>query len=684
MTSRPLAFSIGFLLASATAHADLLATYTSGDQSDTRTVRLPALYVKKGNPASSGIAPGPFTVTWKTNLQLDARSRLYFSFEGRGKATLNIDGEEALSSEGDLSTARSERLRLNAGDTPIEITYTSNEDGSGQFRLFWEERSFFRESIPSTAFAQPQVVNGVLSIGNNNMSRRLIAEHNCTKCHAPDKPFGEGAMPELSNDSPDLTTIGERVTESWLRQWIAQPHTLKPTTTMPAMVDPSTDEGKQQAADLAAYLASLGAKEEKSHAAFSPDLIKHGGQLFHELGCVACHTLPDNKAPDLKNSRHPLNNIAWKFQPSQLELFLKNPQAHYNSIGMPDFRFSDEEASALAAYLTTTSKGHETKSLDLPAKGDATKGKALAKTLHCAACHTGPEKNDSPFAPPLASLSTPKDVANLKGCLAENAEARGAAPRLNPTLWKDLHSLPFLIPTSQTFDSLHRDTPAEFAERQFTTQRCFACHDRDGQQSLLASTHQESKPLIAHIEGHDEKLDQSRPHLTHIGEMLNTTYIESMLDGTVKERARPWLDMRMPAFHHNANKLAAGLTRLHGIAPCGPDETKRDPELAKTGHILAGQTGLACIICHGVNDTKPLAAFEVQGIDLDQAHQRLRPEYFHRWMPNPLRITPDSKMPRYTLGDGSALRPDILNGDAKKQFQALWHYLLAGPDMKTP
>lgn len=491
-------------------------------------------------------------------------------------------------------------------------------------------------------------------------------------------------MPELSNDTPDLTTIGTRVTEAWLRQWIAQPHTLKPTTTMPAMVDPSTDDGQQQAADLAAYLASLGAPAETAHAAFPPDTIKHGGQLFHELGCIACHTLPDINTPDLENARTPLNNTAWKFQPGQLELFLKNPQAHYKSIGMPDFRFSDEEAAALTAYLTAASKGHETKLLDLPAKGDPAKGRELAKTLHCAACHTGPEKSAAPFAPPFSSLSTPNELGKFHGCLADDAKARGTAPRLNLNPQQQFHFLPFLIQNPIALPSLLRDTPAEFAERQFHTLRCFACHDRDAQQSLLASTHQESKPLVAHIEGHDEKLDQSRPRLTHIGEMLNTTYIESMLDGTAQDLPRPWLEMRMPAFHQHAKQLAEGLSLTHGIVPGGPDDTPRDPELSKTGHTIAGQTGMACILCHAINDAKPLAAFEVQGIAFDQVHQRLRPEYFYRWMHNPTRVTPDTKMPRYTQEDGSSIRPDILDGDAQKQFQALWHYLLAGAQMEQP
>lgn len=664
------------LLACAPVHADLAATFTTGNQSHTRTVRLPALLVEKGEPASSGVAPGPFTITWTSNLVLDARSRLYFSFEGEGKAVLTIDDEEVLSEEDELGTGKSDRLRLNAGETPIQITYTSKPDGSGRFRLFWEERSFPREPVPPTAFATGNETTG--GIRPELSARGLIAEHHCTKCHAPEKPFGEGAMPELSHMGPDLTTIGSRVSESWLRQWLAQPHTLKPTTTMPALVDASTEAGRQQAADLAAYLSSLGAPPEQAQAAFPPDLVKRGGQLFHEFGCVACHTLPGTREPDLKNTREPLNNVAQKFLPGTLEPFLKNPQAHHPSIGMPNFQLSDEEANALAAYLTTSSNGKESAPVPLPEQGDPARGKELAKALSCATCHDGLEEAVATTTPSFEALAGSGAV----GCLAPDDETRSPAPELN--LGEDRERLVAYLKADAPAASLRRDTPAEFAERQFVSSRCYACHERDEEPSLLAALHVESKPLVAHIEGHDEKLDQSRPQLTYIGEMLNATYIEDMLDGSVEPEPRPWLEMRMPAFSLHAEALAEGLSRTHGIAPGGPDDTERDPELAETGRMIAGQTGLACVLCHGVNDMKPLAAFEVQGINFDQCHQRLRPEYFYRWMHNPSRLDPDTKMPRYTQEDGSALRPDILEGDAEKQFEALWHYLLAGPKMEKP
>jgi hypothetical protein len=87
-------------------------------------------------------------------------------------------------------------------------------------------------------------------------------------------------------------------------------------------------------------------------------------------------------------------------------------------------------------------------------------------------------------------------------------------------------------------------------------------------------------------------------------------------------------------------------------------------------------TGYACVTCHAINEKPALAAFEVQGINFGITHERLRPGYFHQWMFNPARLVPDTKMPRYTNpDDGAALRPDILEGDSQKQFEAIRQYI---------
>src|SRR5207244_6718730 len=47
--------------------------------------------------------------------------------------------------------------------------------------------------------------------------------------------------------------------------------------------------------------------------------------------------------------------------------------------------------------------------------------------------------------------------------------------------------------------------------------------------------------------------------------------------------------------------------------------------------------GFACVQCHGVSDTKPLAAFEAPAINFAHVSDRLTKEFYDRWVYNPQR-----------------------------------------------
>ena len=180
--------------------------------------------------------------------------------------------------------------------------------------------------------------------------------------------------------------------------------------------------------------------------------------------------------------------------------------------------------------------------------------------------------------------------------------------------------------------------------------------------------------LTANAKGLHERLDQSRPQLTFIGEMLYTTYIEAMLTGTESQRPRPWLGTRMPAFRSHSKAMAEGLSKLHGFEPSGPAEVKIDPAMSEAGKKLISMDAFGCTTCHGLGDIKPSAAFEVEGINFSLVPERLREGYYHRWMDNPKLVNPGTKMPKYAEGNVSQ-RADILEGDAEKQYEAIWEFI---------
>lgn len=635
---------------------EVLANYQQGDSTDSHLSRLPALSVLPNRPATPLLAAGPFEVVWSGSLSIDKRQRLHFSFAGSGAAVLSIAGEEILSEKGELGKKKSERLRLNSGEHQFIIRYQSPAEGEARFQLLWEERSFPTEPIPPSAFAP--IDDTLATSGLVYRGREIFGRHLCIKCHLSADGFGMDAMPELSHVPPILGLTGDRLHESWLAEWISNPAATRPDTNMPRLVE-DNKEGRQQAADLASYLMSL-----KSGGA-SPALegsTEDGGATFHQLACVTCHGLPSETTPS--HNRVPLAHLADKFQPAALRDFLLDPTQLSPHTRMPHFRLNEEEASNLASYLLESSSQSEKEPLNFPV-GDLTRGISLAQNLHCGACHAG-----LPYDP--AVLPSFERIAQKSWAEAPCYQSKSSHLNLPPDAGAALEAL-----RSKHLDSLRRDTASSLAERQVRNLRCHACHTRDDLPALLGSLHSQSASLAAHLSA-AEKLDQSLPRLTHTGEMLHSDYLSEVLAGTMSSRARPWLDARMPGFaNHSPKAFAEGMAAQHGLAPSVPEKRDSEPEAVALGKELTGsETGFGCTACHGVGPQEATAAFEVMGINFDQSRRRLRESFFYRWMHDPTRITPDTKMPLYADEKGkTSLAP--LDGDSRKQFEAIWDFLQA-------
>lgn len=632
--------------------AELLANYQQGETSDSHLVRLPALFVEENQPATPLLDTGPFAVTYSGTLLLEKRQRLYFSFQGQGTVQLTLDGEEVLSESGTLGTAKSERLRLNSGEHSFQLEYQSPGEGEARFQLFWEERSFPREPIPPRAFGKtdPLLAKDALAY----QGRELFGRHLCAKCHLPKQGFAAGSMPELAHIPPILGLTGDRLREPWLARWIANPRQFRPDTNMPRLV-PNTEQGRQQAADLAAYLMTLKTGVKAPGIEGSP---QEGGLAFHNLACVTCHGLPDDTAPS--DNRVPLSHLTEKYQPSALRDFLLNPGQLSPHTRMPDFRLSEAEANNLTSYLLAQAPANEEETFP---QGDPANGPELSQKMQCGACHAG-LPYDSSVLPPFET------IVKKPWMDAPCYQAEGHHLNLPEGAGEALESL-----RNEHLDSLQKDTPASLATRQLKNLRCAACHTRDDEPALLASLHSQSSHLAAHLES-SEKVDQTFPRLTHVGEMLQSDALTGLLAGEAEPRPRPWLDARMPGFDNYSPKIfAEGLAAQHGLAPSVAEENEAAIDSIALGEKLIGsQEGFGCTACHGVGNQEPGAAFEVMGPNFDLSRHRLRKSFFYRWMHDPTRLTPNTKMPRYADEKGQTPLPDFDN-DSRKQFEAIWDFL---------
>ncbi|WP_435008564.1 c-type cytochrome [Tundrisphaera lichenicola] len=657
----------------------LALTLSRGDLTDTRPARIIALGVPAGTPPSPFLPAGPFRAVWEGDLAVPFRSEFEFSAEGRGTIQVEVNGKVALKGSGDdLSKATGKPARLRKGANKLVVTYESPAEGDALVRLSWaSEGDFPREPIPPIALARDIEIQA-LTVGTRlREGRSLLAGLRCLKCHAPDSPVGgPGSMPELATDAPNLADAGARLRLDWMARWIEDPKAFRPASTMPKMLH---DQPEGPSRDIAAYLSTLGTEPVGDPEPQGDP--EQGGRLFAYLGCVGCHSLPDVDAPNAQADRISLRFVGAKWKPKALVAFLQKPDRHYAWIKMPDFHLSADEAAHLAAYVTSPPMKDLARP-DQPA-GDPARGQALFASTGCASCHALPPV-EGLKATPFAAITPEKWSA---GCLAPTGEPGRKAPDFGLPE-ESVRAVQAIAKAG--LDSLSRDCAPEFAERQVKALNCIACHKRDGYDDLWSERKVETDKLLIDApqeekdpDGLPYPADQVRPSLTWIGEKLKPEWAASFIAGKVDYKPRPYLRARMPAFPARAEGLAVGLALEHGFPATSPPDPASDPALIPVAKQLVKNSGLNCVSCHNIGKVAAVGVFEAPGINFMRTRERLRRGYFERWARSPIRVEPETKMPTYFNGENSVL-PTILEGKADRQIEALWNYILQGPQIEPP
>ena len=372
-----------------------------------------------------------------------------------------------------------------------------------------------------------------------------------------------------------------------------------------------------EANDIAAYLATL---QEKPLTAAKGD-PKAGEKLVGKL-----HFQP--WADQLAKSS--------KYRSEGLQTLLLKPRQHAGHTTFPDLRLNAQEAADIAAWIESKAP-----KVLKATSGDVVRGKAIV-AQRCANCHEPGKGVKYEFA-----AKDLKEMWNTEwlehGCLSEE---EGNAPELGLSLDDKQALLAFKnIDGNRNYAALRRFVPHEYAARASERLQCNSCHS--GKNKL--------------------------PDISLAGEKLRTDSLHSLFKGEGL-KVRPWMATRMPGFDNHSAFLAKGITYRAGMTSANP-EFESDPALTKSGKELAGLTGYACITCHAAGETPALQAFEGQGPNLQLSGQRLRPGYYHSWMHWPQRFAPLTIMPKYTVDKKRALNATFYDGDARKQFDAVWHYI---------
>ena len=484
----------------------------------------------------------------------------------------------------------------------------------------------------------------------------LLSELNCTACHSGNQ---ELALP--AKTAPNLQQSSNAIRPEFLLRFIADPVTVKPGTTMPDVMAHLTPAQRQQAAtELTHYVVSL-SDQSLSDQPLDAQASDRGKELFHSVGCVACHSpLDDTLQPLLPESSVPLGPTADKYHRDGLRAFLENPLATRPAGRMPNMKLDHWEANDLASYLVSSKQATEPTAPFVVDAKLAERGRERFVELRCNQCHQLQQN-----AKPNASLA----IAELRvqqGCLSKSSTT---SPRFDLT---DLQREQLQVAVRSGGKVAD---PIDHLNLQLTAFRCVNCHQRD----QLGGVSEARNPYFKTGDPNLGPQGRIPPPLTNAGSKLKPQWMRQVL---VSGRAiRPYVLTRMPQFGtDNVGHLVEAFQELDPqIEP--PQVTFDDQkEIRKVGGELVGSQGLNCIACHSFQLKK---AANMSAVDLTEMAERLHKGWFDQYMRQPQTFNPNTIMPSFWPG-GRAMREDYVDGNTDLQIEAMWQYLLDGRQARTP
>ncbi len=469
-------------------------------------------------------------------------------------------------------------------------------------------------------------------LNERQIGELLIDELRCASCH-------DGINGAGMKVAPDLKQVGARVKSGYLQRFIADPASVHPGTTMPGMFAAESEENRRQISEsISHYLQSLQEPEPRPEKAGEGD-GKVGRELFHGIGCVACHSPRDEAGKKISTPGDlSLSHVPGKYRADALAEFLSNPLKVRPSGRMPDMGLSKLEAASLARYLAGKPSTAAAE-MNRPDPGQVAAGKVAFKKYDCAACH---QLDDSGLTavrsgPPLGKLNP------MRGCLTDKP---GPAPDyyLNEAQVKSIRAAlegPAAPPSA-----------ADRIKMKLTRLNCISCHVRDDYGGVAADRDAFFRSTEEAM-GNEARIP---PPLTLTGGKLRPEWLRRVLyDG---ETVRPYMHTRMPQYGEAALKgLPEWLAEVDHLDPGDfQDPPKIDPQtmsdterawaikMKNAGRQLLGDAGLGCIACHNFNGTESPG---MKGIDRMTSYQRLQPACYHRYMQNPAAFRPGIIMPSY-------------------------------------
>ncbi|MBX3413468.1 MAG: c-type cytochrome [Pirellulales bacterium] len=678
-----------------------------------RMEALPAMALNSRQSPDARLPAHGWHAAWSGVLEVLQPGQYRFSAESSGELSLTVGDQVVLQTDGspNPSLVEGPEVELSFGHHPLRIQFAAHE-GPTHLKLYWQSNHFAREPLPPHALGH---TDERLAVADHFGQGWLTVEaQSCVACHRPSPQIPLSQMLG-KRPGPKLSTAGARLQTAWIERWLADPRALRPEAVMPQLFEENR-QGEIERYAVARFLSSLGGPLVGSVAAPTvegapPDpRVAEGETLFVRTGCTVCH-----ESHGSQPARVSIAHLREKTTPESLAAFIQDPLAVAPAGLMPAFQLSDAERERLAAYLfarpATVEAAHAAATSPTPPDTDELRatystlvggdGPSLAtfdaltndderiaelarramEAKRCAACHEieAPGTSGPWTAPPAKHDFAAMAQSTTVGCLADPDRAdvdktsRAAnVPRFRGTLDRENLRV-FLAAASRAPGTQAPGQQALLALERFN---CTGCHERNGGGGLSTEL---AGRLVA-IQSAESAEAVIPPSLTGVSDKLTPAYLHGVLAEGV--RSRPWMSLQMPRFAAaHVAPLVEGFAALEGTQlHRAPQHPSPDEELAEAGRQLVGAQGFACTKCH---DLLGVASGGTRGPDLAGVPERINHEWFLRWMTDPQRMQPGTRMPTVFL-EGRSPYEDILQGDPARQREAIWHYLVASRKMHYP
>jgi len=628
--------------------AGLVAEYAEGDGHSFSRIEQAVMHDWTRTVPHQAAAGPMLRARWHGYLMSQTTGHYQLHAYVAGRLQVRLRGEVVLEADHASPAWSSSRpIDLQFDFHRLEVTYQQISP-TGTLKLFWSGPQF-----PLEPLGQRYLFHDASQAVDARFERGglLVAALRCGACH-------EIPGESVPARAPALEGLSGNLHHDWVVRRLTQ-QAEPESDGLRRMPHFALDGAEAEA--IAAYVFSQPRIElPKTQPPKKIDRAA-GEELLLTLGCLACHRVGalGHSGPF---SGGDLTAIAAKRPAAFFEPWLAAPEKLNRDHRMPVFDLSTEQRRNLAEHLATLGKPPPRELAPASSVQRIQQGQELFARHRCAACHRlGPDAKSAARLPLRQS-------AGGASCLQQPRAAK-AQPGYQ-LAQADREAVQHYLEVVGTTGRLRQEQLGQ--QRLLAEHHCLACHQRDESQGLaerlpaVAAAHPNLAPSLPAM---------TPPPLISVGDKL---YDEAIRDALLRKSVRrDYLLVQMPQFRLDDVELQA-LIDYFVVAdrvPPRPDHDQAattDPLLLHAvGSRLVTAGGFGCTSCHQVGQAQPSKApINARGPTLTMLGQRVRREWFDRFIRNPLRVVPRMEMPSIQVAVGG-----VLGDDLPTQLNAVWDVL---------